>query len=269
MLYLFEVFLFALTLANALPTAPVQSEQEISDNDIDDNDFSKELPFEAEYYRTSTDRDEFVRPIASPKENEIDEGEDGIDLDDLNTFVHTPDCTYHIAIRLFYESIDELEIKLEGLTLKNDTKSNISLSDFVQQAQLQIVNTIKEKMFTNELVNDVINYLRQTFVSAFGFENNCGVSTTVVTYFTKNDTQVDGPQANEDTTDVVPTTEEIIQNETDASIDTETSTSTDDEEDATEEYQSKTLIRPKLSDVVQDVINVYKALHNWRYSQQA
>lgn len=244
----------------------VQSEQEISNNDIDDNDFTKQLPFEAEYYRTSTDRSDFIRPIASPKENEIDEGDDdGVDLNNP-TFVHTPDCTYHIGIGLFYETIDKLEIKLEGLAMKNETKTNIGLSDFVQQAQQQIFNTIKGRNFTNELMSDVISYLRQTFVTAFGYEDNCGVSTTVTTYFTRNDTQFDGPQINENTTDMA-TTEEIIQNETEASIATEAST--DVEEDATEEYHSKTLTRPQISEVVQDVIDVYKALYNWRYPQQA
>lgn len=87
-----------------MPTLPGQSEKDISDNDIDNTEFSKELPFEAEYYRTSTDRDEFVRPIPNPAENEIDEGDDGIDLDDPGT--HTPQCTYHISIKLYFDIIE-------------------------------------------------------------------------------------------------------------------------------------------------------------------
>lgn len=249
-----------------MPAGPVQLQKKISDNDIDnDDDFSKELPFEAEFYRTSTDRDDFVRPIPSPKDNEIDEGDDGIDIDapSLNL---TPDCTYHIAVRLFVDAIDDLEIKLEGLTLRNGTKNNnISLSDFVQQAQVQVFNSIKGKSFTSELVNDVINYLRQAFVNVFGYDDSCGVSTTVVTYFTKNDTQVNPPTMNDATTDI-PSNVEEVQSETEE-IDSETTTETDD--DPTKEYQTKTLTRPKLSDIVQDTINAYKALNNWKYSQQS
>lgn len=246
-----------------MPTSPIQSEQEISENVIDSNEFDKELPFESEYYRTSTDRDEFVRPIPNADGNEIDDGEDGIDLDEQGTWIHTPDCTYHIDIKLFYESIDALNIKLDGLTVKSGSKNNLTLSEFVQQAQAQIFNTIKGKNLTNELVNDVIGYLRQTFVSAFGYEDNCGVSTTVTTFFSKNQTQVDSPNVFEEVTDVT-TDDEGVQNETEVS-DTETGTSSDEE--VTEEYQPRVLTRPKLSDVVQDVINVYKALNNWNYSE--
>lgn len=240
-----------------MPAIHNQADREISDNDIDDNDFSKELPFEAEYYRTSTDKDGFVRPIANPEENDIDEGDGGIDLDEPNIPIHTPDCTYHIAIRLFYESICDLQIKLAGLTVKSGTNFNISSSDFVQQAQLHIFNTIKGKNLTNELVDDVIKYLRQTFTRAFGYEDNCSVSTTVVTYFTKNDTQVDTPRANEETTDVLKS-EENTQSETEANG-----------EDVTEEYRTRTLTRPKLSAIIQNAIDVYKALYNWKYRQQS
>ncbi|XP_055307925.1 uncharacterized protein LOC129572042 [Sitodiplosis mosellana] len=265
MLYVLQVILLTLTLASALPAGPVQSEQEISDNDIDNDDFSDELPFEAEFYRTSTDRDEFVRPIPSPKDNEIDDGDGGIELNVPTTFVHTPNCTYHIAIRVFFESIDDLEIKLDGLTVESGSKNKISLSDFVQQAQVQVFNSIKGKNFTSELMNDVISYLRQAFVSAFGYDDNCGVSTNVVTYFTKDDTQADPPQMNEQTTDI-PTHDEDAPGDTDL-IDSETTTENDG--DATEEYQPKTLTRPKLSDIVQDTIDVYKALNNWKYPQQS
>lgn len=249
-----------------MPAGPVPSEKEISDNDIDNDDFSDELPFEAEFYRTSTDRDEFVRPIPSPKDNEVDEGDGGIELDAPNTpFIHTPDCAYHIAVKLFFENIDDLEIKLEGLTLKSGSKNNVSLSDFVQQAQALLSNSIKGKNFTSELLNDVISYLRQAFVTVYGYEDNCGVSTSIVTYFTKNDTQVDPPQMNEKTTDT-PTDVEVIQSETEVP---ESETTSEDEEDVTEAYESKTLIRPKLSEVVQEAIDVYKALNNWKYPQQS
>lgn len=252
-----------------MPTGDVQLEQEISDNDIDNNDFSDDLPFEAEFYRTSTDRDEFVRPIPSPKENEIDKGDDGIELDAPSTFVHTPNCTYHIAVRLFFDSIDGLEIKLDGLTMKSDAKDKISLSDFVQQAQLQVFDSIKGMNFTSELMNDVISYLRQAFVSAYGFDDNCGVSTNVVTYFTKNDTQVDSPEMNKQITDIPASSDEDATSDSDPKDSEATSKDDVDDDNVTEEYQSKTLTRPKLSDVIQDAIKVYKALNNWKYPQQS
>lgn len=305
-----------------MPAAPIQSEQEISDNEIDNNDFSKDLPFEAEYYRTSTDRDVFVRPIAGPESNEIDDGDDGIDLNDANT----PVCTYFISINLFYESIDDFDLKLEGLSLQSNPK-NITICEFLKGVKTQIFYNIKGKNFTNELVSDIIANLRQTFTDTFGYEDYCGVSTNVVTYFTKNDTQVDSTTivTDEDTTEIsvddsinrpaenptkttakIPNqpntgtsarapllpTEEIpaeasvvtaqeqlpvqaptnveIQNDTEIP-DTETfaETTTEIDGDTTEEYHSRTLQRPKLSDTVQDVIKVYKTLNNWKYSQQS
>lgn len=251
-----------------MPTAPGQSELEISENDIDEIDFSKELPFEAEYYRTSTDRDVFVRPIPNPDVNEIDDGEDGIDLDEPGTFVHTPNCTYHIAIKLFYESIDDLDIKLEGLTVKSGAKNNISLNEFLKQTQVQMFDKIKGKNLTNELVNDVINNLRQTFAMVYGYEDNCGVSTTVITYFTKNDTQVDSPQSDDETTEI-PINENDNQSETEIPNTETTDIPDENDDDFTEEYQSRTLTRPKLSTIIQDAIDFYKALNNWRYSQKS
>lgn len=184
-----------------MAATPIQSEQEISDNDIDDhNDFDKELPFEVEYYRTSTDRDLFVRPIASPDSNDIDDGADGINLDDASTL----DCTYHISIKLFYESIDDFDLKVEGLKVAKNPKNNITLCEFVRGAKTQIFFNIKGKNVTNELVSEIVTYLRQTFMSTFGYEDYCGVSTNVETYFTKNDTQVDLPQFSGERTTEIP-----------------------------------------------------------------
>lgn len=259
-----------------------QPDQEISENAIDDSsdDFSKELPFEVEYYRTSTEHDGFVRPIASPQENEIDDGEDGIDLDDPNTYNQTPDCVYHIDIKLYYESIDQLEVKLDGLTLKNGSKTNLTLNEFLGQAQLQLLNNNKGKNLTNELVNDVINYLRQSFITVYGYEDYCGVSTTVTTYYTKNDTQVDSPAVLEEITNSPPVTENTQRDAVDMKTESpkvevseteifnvETTASSEDN-DSTEESTTKVLTRPKLSEVVQKSIDFYKALRNWNYSQQ-
>lgn len=186
---------------DAVAATPIQSDQEILDNDIDDhNDFDKELPFEAEYYRTSTDRDLFVRPIASPDSNDIDDGVDGINLDDASA----PDCTYHISIKLFYESIDDFDLKVEGLKVAKNLKNNITLCEFVRGAKTQIFFNIKGKNVTNELVSEIITYLRQTFMNTFGYEDYCGVSTNVKTYFTKNDTQVDSPQFSGEGTTEIP-----------------------------------------------------------------
>lgn len=298
-----------------MPAGPTQTEKEISDNDIDNIDFNKELPFEAEYYRTSTDRDEFVRPIPNPEENEIDDSDDGIDLDDPSSFVNIPDCTYHIAIMLYYESIENLEIRLDGLTIQPNTKANVTLSEFVQRVQAQIFNNVKQKNLTNELVNDVISYLRQNFVNAFGYEDRCGVSTSVVTYYTRNDTaspqtgekpttdaplpsaNIPSPNIPDSPTPTLPeepmpsapdvgtpvdavndtpqemdakNTESIEHKVDDVSSEpesTDTELETEDQDDTTEEYQSKVLTRPKLSDIVQRTINAYKALNNWKYSK--
>lgn len=276
---IFFVFMFTIE-KGAMPT----SDQEISDNAIDNNsdDFSKELPFEAEYYRTSTERDEFLRPIASAENNEIDDGDDGIDLDDPSTYNQTPDCIYHIDIQLFYQSIERLDVQLDGLTLNNDAKSNLTLKEFVGQAQMQLFDNIKGKNLTNDLVNDVINYLRQTFVSVYGYESYCGVSTNVITYFTKNDTQ-DAPEIQETITDS-PMDEDSSQLETDDDKTQESTeiphvedngkdilfeTTTSSDEQTTEEYESRTLIRPKLSEIVQKSINFYKAMHNWNFPPQS
>lgn len=266
----------------ALPMSSKQPDHEISENAIDDSsdDFSKELPLEAEYYRTSTEHDGFVRPIASPQENEIEDGDDGIDLDDPSTNNQTPDCVYHIDIKLYYESIDQLDIKLDGLTQKSGSKSNLTLNEFVGQAQLELLSNIKGMNFTNELVNDVINYLRQSFVTVYGYEDFCGVSTTVTTYYTKNDTQVDSPAVLEEITKSPLVTENIQRDTVDQKTespkkevsDTElfiVETTASSEEDSTEEYTTKVLTRPKLSEVVQKSIDFYKALRNWNYSQQS
>lgn len=287
------------------PTLPMQTDQEILENSIDndssddDDDFSKELPFESEYYRTSTDRDDFVRPIPGPEENEIDDGEGGIDLDDSFSWNQTPDCTYHIFIQLFYECIDRLEIKLEGLKLRSIAKSNLTQEEFAHNAQMKIFEMIKGKNFTNELVNDVITYLRQTFASTYGYEDYCGVSTNTITYFTKNDTQNDSNEShesnesNEGITDNPVETDSSTQIEADKEIETETESvppaienetvppeepeleteilnvemtdSYDAVDVTTEVYQSIVLKKPKLSAIIQESINFYKALHNWRF----
>lgn len=265
--------------------SPMHSDQEISENAIDDDDFSKELPFEAEYYRTSTDRDDFVRPIASPQNNEIDDGKGGIDLNDPSTYNQTPDCVYHIDIKLQSESIDQLNIQLNGLTLKNGVKNNLTLNEFTAQAQSQLFSNIQGENLTNELVNDIISYLRSTFVSVYGYKDLCGVSTSVTNYFIKNDTQVDSPTVLEAITNSPFATEkqqpelfdsnteqpqveiseiEILNIETTPSSETSSS-----EDDTTDEYESKVLTRPKLSAVVQQSIDFYKALRNWHFSQKS
>lgn len=252
---------------DALPTVPDQSGQDISDNDIDNTNF-KELPFEAEFYRTSTDRDEFVRPIPDPEENEIDEGDDGIDLDGPEA--HTPECTYIIAIKQYYQIIEDLDLRLEGTLTENESKNNATLEEFnevLQQNQAYIIDKVKGQNRTNEILNDVINYMRQQFLNVFGYEDYCGVATTSCTYFTKSDTLGDVPQTeSEETTEL---TAGDISNGTETSDDVETTEQAEAEEDATEEYQTKTLTRPKLSEVVQDTINAYKALNNWKYAQQS
>lgn len=251
--------------------APTSPEREISENAIDgsSDDFTKDLPLEAEYYRTSTDRDEFVRPIAEAADNEIDNGDDGIDLDDPNAWSQ-PSCTYHIDIQLYYESIDQLSIKLDGLTVKSNAKSNLTLAKFLQQAEVNIFEKIKGRNLTNEIINDAIDYLRQTFVRTYGYEDYCGVSTNVVTYFTKKNADDNPKDVIEKTTNVPVDGVESSQIETENSetemSDIETTTS---EEETTTEYRSRVLKRPQLSKIVQETINFYKALHHWNFPPQS
>lgn len=175
---------------------PMHADKEIMENSIDsdssesDEEFSKELPYESEYYRTSTDRSAFVRPIPGPEENEIDDGEGGIDLDDMGTWDQTPDCTYHIFIQQYFEAIDHLDIKLDGLTVKSTAKSNLSPDEFIRDAQKKVFDDIKGKTLSNELVNEVVENLRKQFADTYGYADYCGVSTNVVTYFMKNVTQM-------------------------------------------------------------------------------
>lgn len=327
------------------PTEPIPTDQDIVEKDIlensidsnddavNDEDFNKDLPFESEYYRTSTDRDEFVRPVPGPEENEIDDGEGGIDLDESFSWnEQTPDCTYHIFIQKFYESIDRLEIKLEGLKLKSTAKSNLTLDEFIRDAQANLLESFKGKNLTNELVNDVITYLRQTFTSVYGYDDYCGVSTNVITYFMKNDTQnsnsyessetnetdetdemnvnesnegvTDNPVETDSSTQIEADKEIEIENETETATEMATETETEysteyssysneystefshissdlvnvevtdsdvvdaggDVVDATtESYHSQVLKKPKLAAIIQESINFYKALHNWKF----
>lgn len=296
------------------PTPPMQTDQEILENSIendstdDDDDFSKDLPFESEYYRTSTDHDDFVRPIPGPEENEIDDGEGGIDLDESFSWNQTPDCTYHIFIQLFYDSIDRLDIKLEGLKLKSTAKSNLTQEEFARQAQTKIFENIKGKNLTNDLVNGVVNYLRETFTSTYGYEDYCGISTNTITYYMKNDTQNDSNESNESNEGITDNPVEVdssTQIEAEKEIESETENVTETEAETvppkseteieaetvsppepergmfnvevtasdiidiidvtTEVYQPKVLKKPKLSAIIQDSINFYKALHNWNF----
>lgn len=339
MLYLIHLILLAVTVANAVPSPPLHMDDEILQNTIDndssanDEDFSKELPYESEYYRTSTDRDEFVRPIPGPEENEIDDGEGGIDLDDTFASNDTPECTYHIFIQQYFESIDRLDIKLDGLQVKSSSKSNLTPDEFTNVAQQKIFEDIKGKSLTNELVNEVITNLRQKFIDTYGYADFCGVSTNVITYFMKNEshdsnhhetydgitevpcdtdssTQIEAE--NLSTTDSKTTTAAATTGTattetptmttgtattgiatattgavttgimttgtaagtTGTEFQTELSTidvtNTDEMDEiattTTEKYVPKVLKRPKISSVVFDTINFYKALHNWKYS---
>lgn len=220
--------------------APMQvSDQEILENSIDsddssaDDDYNKELPFESEYYRTSTDRDEFVRPLPGPEENEIDDGEGGIDLDESFSWnEQTPDCTYHIFIQKFYESIDRLEIKLEGLKLKSTAKSNLTLDEFVSDAQAKLLENFKGKDLTDGLVNDVITYLRQTFTSTYGYDDYCGVSTNVITYFMRNDTETDSYEESEGVTEEPVEVDSSTQIEVEKELENENVTDNHIENDA-------------------------------------
>lgn len=293
-----------------------------NDSSANDDDFSKELPYESEYYRTSTDRDEFVRPVPGLKENEIDNGDGGIDLDDTFAPDKTPVCTYHIFIQQYFESIDRLEIKLDGLQVKSTSKSDLTPDQFTNVCQQEIFDSIKGKSLSNELVNEVIIDIRRRFTNTYGYADFCGVSTNVVTYFMKNEsldsnhhesfdgitempcdtdssTQIEDESMNSKTTTAAATTGTATTETptattgtaTTGTVTTETMTTgtatgttgtaaqtelstvdvtntdaIDDITTTTEKYVPRVLKRPKVSTVVLDAINFYKALHNWKYS---
>lgn len=261
---------------DALPAEPKQSKDTISSNEVD---FNVDLPFEAEYYRTSTDRDDFVRRIPSVDGNSIEDDGTGVDLSDENDTIES-ECTYEITVTVLCENelcnstnglvhVKNLDIQTRNLVLRPDRRSNLSLNDFVWRARKEIIAAIeKNDNYSNEMLNSVIGYIRNVFLKTYGYEDVCGISVTLFSEFGKKEEITEVPELEES---LEPLDEK---NDTD---DVEVfsvrpifgSKMTESDEGTTELYQPRTLQRPKVNTIVQEAINVYRALNHWRYPTQA
>lgn len=297
-----------------MPTLPNQLENEISDNDVN---FDKELPLENEYYRTSTDKDDFVRPNPVDTNSEIDDNGEGIDLSDDSFQSLIPTCNYQITITDYYGAVQSLNIDVQGLMVKNGRKKNLPLRDFTKLARKQIFERIRGSNLTQETqktLTEVTHYLRQIFAKTYGYEDSCGISITLHSEFEiNNNAEIPEsiPTDDNDSVNSTSTTEgNIIRITTDETIITVRGSETpvnieitriDQPVEAqvtaitpdvieettiepksnqhfitsnpsdlrailtTTESRNKSIASPKLRSDIQAIINVYKALNNWRY----
>lgn len=290
----FYDFLFTKIPSATLPTAPNPSENEITDNELD---FGKELPFEHEYYRTSTEHDDFIRPSPTDEITNIEGIDDGIDLNDETFRSLVPLCNYQITLTDVNGTVDDVSIDITGLVVKNGRKNNLPLKEFRKMARTQIFDRIRRASLaedTQKIVNDVTNYLRQIFTKTYGYEDSCGIS---ITLQTRTET------GNRDDSDVQETTSEwidpstqstIVHGEvttevigkqasenpvvdekastlskppheievTEAQLDT---TTIDDSVEFITEIQRVEHIVPKSTVNIKAIIEMYKALNNWRF----
>lgn len=261
-----------------MPTQPNQSENTISSNEID---FSDELPLESEYYRTSTDRDDFVRPIPSIDGNEIDDDGTGVDLNEDNG---SPECTYGITVTVLCENescnntagsvhVKNVEIQTRNLILRTERHNKLSLNEFVRKARKEIIETIKSNNnYSNEMLNNIINYLREMFAKTYGYEDNCGISVTLNSEFGTQEEVTDSIEdldENKNTESFEETNEKINPDDVEVFNVLPTVYTTESDEATTEPYESRVLTKPKLSGIVQEAIDVYRALNNWKYPSQA
>lgn len=261
---------------DALPAEPKQSQNTISSNEVD---FNEDLPFEAEYYRTSTDRDEFDRPIPSVDGNSIEDDGTGVDLSDENDTTES-ECTYGITVTVLCENefcnsssgsvhVKNLDIQTRNLVLRPDRRSNLSLDDFVRRARKEVIAAIeKNDNYSNEMLNSVIGYIRNIFLKTYGYEDNCGISVTLFSEFgTKEEiTEIPDTEESLEPLDDKKDTDDV---EVFSVRPTFVSETTENDEVTTELYQPRTLTRPKVNNIVQEAINVYRALNHWRYPTQA
>lgn len=248
---------------DALPTQPNLAENEIPDNDID---FTKELPNESEYYRTSTDRDDFVRPTLPEDDvnSEIDIEDGGIDLEDESKQTIASNCVFELSLIERLGRISHLDIKTRELTVQNNQQSNIALDDFLVIAQQQLLNDIKD-IDARETINRIPSILRQIFVKTYGYDDNCAVSMVLHSDLNEN-------QPNDSVEDDKEITFNVAEDTTTETGETVTDVATLNSNEAadgqTEDYQSRTLTFPTQSTNIQAIIDAYKALQNWKYSTQ-
>lgn len=260
-------FIYRLVIKDALPTQVNLSDNEIPDNDID---FAKELPNESEYYHTSTDRDEFVRPTLTQDDanSEIDgSDDDGIDLDDDNNQAITPSCIYELLIIENSGHVKRLDIKLRGLKVQSNRKSNVSLDDFVAIAQQQIFNDIKTQPVMQETLNEITSKVRQVFKQTYGYDDNCGVSIVLNSEYTVSGN--DKVDESEGELKIETVTEPNVEVDVEEATTVESTIEFDDVDDisdTTDEYQPRILTFPKQSPNIKAIIDAYKALNNWKFS---
>lgn len=263
-------------------------------------DFDKELPFEREYYRTSTDRDEFVRPSPTDENTNIEGIDDGIDLNDESFRSLIPLCNYQITLIDYNGTVNDISIDIQGLTVKNGRKHNMPLKDFMRLARKQIFDRVRKADLTQDTqkaVNTVTNHLRHLFTRTYGYEDSCGISITLqtrtqpsnyddiefidlssesyeeVSQSTPNaavttDEPVEelsaNPVNNEKTLNKPPVNDAVT--EIQPNIEEQESTTIDDSvEFIVDGGQTEVRKAPKLTPNIKAIIAMYKALSNWRY----
>lgn len=280
-------------LAAALPTGPNQLDNEISDNELD---FDKELPFEREYYRTSTEHDDFVRPSPTDENATIEGIDDGIDLNDETFRSLVPLCNYQITLTDLNGTVDDVAIDIAGLIVKNGRKNNLPLKEFRKVARKQIFERIRRASLaqdTQKTVNDVTNYLRQMFTKTYGYEDSCGISITLQTRTqpgNRDDSEFPEPtsEGNERSTQATArvdvTTEAIARHasadpaadgrsntlakpphDIDVTESQPDTTTIDESVEFITEIERVERIVPKSTVDIKAIIDVYKALNNWRF----
>lgn len=285
---------FSGLFAAALPTGPNQLDNEISDNELD---FDKELPFEREYYRTSTEHDDFVRPSPTDENTSIEGIDDGIDLNDEAFRSLVPLCNYRITLTDLNGTVDDVAIDIAGLIVKNGRKNNLPLKEFRKVARKQILERIRRASLaqdTQQTVNDVTNYVRQMFTKTYGYEDSCGISITLQTRtqpgnrdeseFAEPTSDMLDERSAQTTARVDVATEAIARHASeDPAADGRSNTLakpphdievTESQPDATTVDESVEFITeierverivPKSSVDIKAIIDVYKALNNWRF----
>lgn len=266
-------------------------------------DFAKELPFEHEYYRTSTDRDEFIRPSPTDENTSIEGIDDGIDLNDESFRSLIPLCNYQITLIDYNGTVDDISIEIQGLTVKNGRKKNVPLKDFTRYARKQIFDRVRHGDLTQDtqkVVNTVTTHLRHLFTRTYGYEDSCGISITLQTQthpsnYDDSDFRDISSESYEEVSQSTPNADVVT---TEASVEElsvnpvndektlnkppidglvvteiqpdnikgrDTTTIDDSVEFITEGRQIDIRKTPKLSPNIKAIIAMYKALNNWKY----
>lgn len=194
------------------------------------------------------------------------------------------ECTYGITVTVLCENefcngtnndsvhVKNLDIQIRNLVLRPDRRSNLSLNDFVRRARKEVIAAIEQNdNYSNEMLNSVIGHIRNIFLKTYGYEDNCGISVTLFSEFGKKEEITEVPEAEEsfEPLDNKKDTDDVEVFSVRPVHPTFASETTESDEITTEIYQPRTLTRPKVNTIVQETINVYRALNHWRYPTQA